>query len=159
MSYLASFGLTLFFLGVLFLLKSRKNIKFLWAGIPVLILGAFLVFNLITKDIDTNLIGVEIIKDEPQKFIVELHYFPTKAEALTFYDEKEVEKFLLLAKYEGKAEDFFKMIKIEPTPAGGKRIAFLENTEKKESAQIAFQDFCMTHKLFIEYNSYQPKKK
>src|SRR5690606_24273037 len=115
-SYLASFGLTLFFLGVLFLLKSRKNKKFLWAGIPVLIIGALMVFNVITNDVDTNLIGMEILKDEPQEFIVELHFFPTKAEALAFYDGKGVKEFLLLAKYEGKAEDFFKMINIQPTP-------------------------------------------
>ncbi|MGE5607332.1 MAG: hypothetical protein ACM3YE_16780 [Bacteroidota bacterium] len=159
MSYFASFGLTLFFLGVLLLLKSRKNRKFLWFGIPILIIGAFMVINVITKDVDTNLIGMEILKDEPEEFIVEFHYFPTKAEAFTFYDQKGVKEFLLLAKYEGKAEDFFKMINIKPTPDGGKRVAFLENTEKKESAQIVFQDFYMTHKLFTVYNSYQQKKK
>lgn len=157
MSYLASIGLSLFFLGVLFLLKSRKNRKFLWAGIPVLIIGALMVFYIITVDVDTDLIGMEILKDEPQEFIVELHYFPTKAEALAFYDGKGVKEFLLLAKYEGKAEDFFKMLNITPTPDGGKRVAFLENAEKKESAQIVFQDFYMTHKLFTVYNSYQRK--
>ncbi len=153
MSYLASFGLTLFFLGVLFLLKSRKNKKFLWAGIPVLIIGAVMVLNVVTKDVDTNLIGMEILKDEPKEFIVELHYFPTKAEAFTYFEQKGVKEFLLLAKYEGKAEDFFKMINIKQTPDGGKRIAFLENAPKKESAQIVFQNFYMTHKLFTVYNS------
>lgn len=159
MSYLASVGLTLFFLGVLFLLKSRKNRKFLWAGIPALIIGAVMVFNLVTKEVDTNLIGMEILKDEPQEFIVEFHYFPTKAEALAFYEQKGVKEFLLLAKYEGRAEDFFKMININPTPDGGKRIAFLENASKKESAQIVFQDFYMTHKLFTVHNSYKRKNK
>ena len=159
MSYLASISLTLFFLGILFLLKSRKNIKFLWAGIPILIIGALMIFNLVTKDIDTDLIGMEILKDEPEEFIVELHYFPTKAGAFTFYDEKGVKEFLLLAKYEGKAEDFFKMINVNPTPDGGKRLAFLENTAEKDSAQIVFQDFYMTHRLFTVHSSYQRKNK
>lgn len=159
MSYLASIGLTLFFLGVLFLVKSRKNKKFLWAGILVLIIGALTVFNVITKDVDTNLIGMQILKDKPQEFIVELHYFPTKAEAFAFYKQKNIKEFLLLAKYEGNAEDLFKMIKIKPTPDGGKRIAFLENPKKKEAAQIVFQDFYMTHKLFTVYNSIKRPKK
>ncbi len=159
MSYLASLGLTLFFLGVLFLLKSRKNKKYLWAGIPLLIIGALTVFNVITKDVDTDLIGMAILKDEPQEFIVELHYFPTKTEALTFYGQKGVKEFLLLAKFEGKTEDFYKMINVKPSPDGGKRIAFLENTEKKDSAQIVFQDFYVTHKLFTVYNSAEKPKK
>lgn len=159
MSYLASLGLTLFFLGVLFLLKSRKNKKFIWAGIPLLIIGALTVFSVVSKDVDTNLIGMEILKDEPQEFIVELRYFPTKTEAFTFYEQKSVKEFLLIAKYEGKAEDFFKMINIKETPDGGKRIAFLENPEKKDSAQTVFQDFYMTHKLFTVYNSVKKQKK
>lgn len=159
MSYFASFSLTLFFLGILFLLKSRKNIKYLWAGIPILIISALMIFSLITKDVDTDLIGMEILKDEPEEFIVELHYFPTKAEAFTFYDAKGVKEFLLLAKYEGKAEDLFKMINVNPIPDGGKRIAFLENTAKKETAQFVFQGFYMTHKLFTVHSSYQRKNK
>ena len=159
MSYLVSISLTLFFLGVLFLLKSRKNIKFLWAGIPVLVIGALMFIYINTKDVDTNLIGMEILKYEAEEFIVELRYFPTKTAALGFYDDKGVKEFSLLAKYEGSAEDLFKMINIELTPDGGKRIAFLENTDKKESALSAFQDFCLTHKIFIEYNSEQWKDK
>lgn len=153
MGFLAPLGLNLFFLGLLFILKSRKNKRYLLAGIPLLIAGILTISYVIVDDVDTNLIGMQILKDEPQEFIVEFHYFPTKAEAFSFYKKKGVAEFLLLAKYEGDTENFFKMINVEPTADGGKRIAFLEDQKKNDPARIVCQDFFMTHKLFTVYNS------
>lgn len=158
MGYLATIGLSIFVFGVLFLILSKTNKEFLWAAVPLLIAGALSVFFIVNKDVDTDILGMEILKDSPQEFLVELHYFPTKIEAFSYYKEKNVVEFMLIARYEGKAEDLFKMINITQTPDGGKKMAFIENPVKKESAQIVFQGFYMRNKLFMVHNSVPRKK-
>lgn len=159
MGYLVTIGLSVFVFGILFLIMSKTNKKFLWAAIPLLIAGALTIFNVVNKDVDTDLIGMEILKDNPQEFLVELHYFSTKDEAFTYYREKNVVEFILMASYEGKAEDLFKMINIKQTPDGGKKMVFFENPLKRESAQMIFQRFYTANKLFTVYNSAKRPKK
>ncbi len=158
MGYLATIGVSLFILGILFLARSKTNKKLLWVAIPLMIAGALSVFIVVTRDVDTDLIGMEILKDEPEEFLVELHFFPTKAEAFTYYKQKNVTEFMLLAKYEGSAENLFKMINVLQTPGGGKKMAFIANPLRQESAQMVFQGFYMKHKLFTIYNSVQRKQ-
>ncbi|NLW48814.1 MAG: hypothetical protein GXY86_15985 [Firmicutes bacterium] len=153
MSLLATIGFSFFILGILLIVKSKTNRNLLWAAIPILLAGALSVIFVVNNDVDTNLIGMEILKDTPQEFLVELHYFPTKDQAFTFYSQKKVEQFMLLAKFGGSAADLFKMINVNPTADGGKKMAFFENPARLESAQEVFQHFYMTNNLFTIYNS------
>lgn len=159
MGLLATLGLSIFVFGILLLVKSKTNKKFLWVAILTLLAGTLAIIYIATKDVDTDLIGMEILKDTPEEFLIELHYFPTKAEAFAFYEQKKVEKFMLLAKFGGSAADLFKMINVNQTPDGGKKMAFLENPERLESAQEVFQHFYMTNNLFTVYNSVKSREK
>lgn len=159
MGLLATIGLSVFILGILLLVRSKTNKKFLWAAIPILLAGALSIIYVVTNDVDTDLIGMEILMDTPQEFLVELHYFPTKAEAFAFYEQKKVKEFMLLAKFGGSAADLFKMINVNQTPDGGKKMAFIENPVKLESAQEVFQHFYMSNNLFTVYNSVKPREK
>lgn len=159
MSLLATIGFSFFVLGILLIIKSKTNRKLLWAAIPILLVGALSIIFFVTKDVDTDLIGMEILKDTPEEFLVELHYFPTKAESFAFYEQKKVTEFMLLAKFGGSAADLFKMINVNPTPDGGRKMAFIENSVRLESPQEVFQHFYMTNSLFTVYNSVKPQEK
>jgi hypothetical protein len=159
MGLLATLGLSIFVFGILMLVKSKTNKKFLWMAILTLLVGALSIIFVVTKDVDADLIGMEILKDTPEEFLVELHYFFNKAEAFAFYEQKKVEKFMLLAKFGGSAADLFKMINVNQTSDGGKKMAFIENPERLESAQEVFQHFYMTNNLFTVYNSVKSQKK
>ncbi|MFW5976836.1 MAG: hypothetical protein ACOCQS_02705 [Bacillota bacterium] len=78
---------------------------------------------------DNNLIGLRRIEYEPERAVLYIYYFPTKAEASNYFEREGVEDYFLFEINQGSAEEFFQELDGESMGDNQKKLTFSEDSE------------------------------
>jgi hypothetical protein len=144
LSLLINFTILFLLIG-LYLLVKKSTKKMLWSGILCILVAIGLWYTAGTWKTDREVIGIQVVKNTPQEYQVEMRYFDLKADALAYYQKQAIKDFSLAARFEGDTKEFFYIIGNNKNKV--KRIKFANNPEKKHTGFQEYQDFFIRYKL------------
>lgn len=110
-----------------------KKIILAFVAICVIIGGYFLFFGVD----DSNVIGIRITEDGAMRSEVKLYYFPLRSDAEKFFKEKNIGKYFLFTKKDGKAEAWFRNLNGLLDLDGSKTVVFLSKGNNLASEQAS----------------------
>lgn len=149
MSFLINVGTFAVFGGIVIMIINRGNKRRLLGGLLCLVGGLLIIGYASTREVDNDMMGLQVLKNEPQAYAIELHYFNLKTEALKYYQQHGIKDYYLINKFDGDTAMFFDLLKIKQTADGGKQITFLGNPAKKKLATKEFDGFLLRNKLMV----------
>lgn len=108
-----------------------KKIIIALVTICVIVGGYFLIFGVDDNDV----IGIRITEDGAMRAEMKCYYFPLRSEAEKFFKEKNIGKYFLFTKKDGKAETWFRDLKGLLDLDGSKTVVFITKGNNLASEQ------------------------
>jgi hypothetical protein len=154
LSLLVNFAIIFLLLG-LYLLVKNSDKRMLWGGILCMLVCAGLLYTAYKWDVTQDLIGIHVIKNTRQEYLIQMQYFSLKPDAITYYQKHKIANFSLVYRYEGDTQAFFEMIGNNKNKI--KQLKFEADSQHKRTAFQEYQDFFGKYKLIPAYNSKKPE--
>lgn len=79
---------------------------------------------------ETNLIGLRRLEYKPERAELYIYYFPSKAEANSYFEREGVDDYFLFEMNKTSAEDFFNNLEGESLGDNQKKLTFLEDSDE-----------------------------
>jgi len=153
LSLLINFAIIFLLIGLYLLVKHRDK-KMLWGGILCILIFAGLWYATSNWETTKKLIGIQVLKNTAQEYLVEIQYFDLKTDAIAYYQKHKINNYSLVYRFDGDTKEFYKMI--GGNEAKIKRLKFEANPAKKHTAFQEYQDFFVKYKLIPSYHSKKP---
>jgi hypothetical protein len=153
LSLMVNFAIVFLLIGLYLLVKKDK--KTLWGGIVCILISIGLWYATSNWETNKNLIGIHVVKNTSQEYLIEMRYFNLKADAISYYQKHNISDFSLVSRFDGDTKNFFRMI--GNNTAKIKRLKFEADSSQKRTAIQEYQDFFVKYKLIPAYSSKKPE--